>query len=89
MASISISEQPIKFISYNCTGVKNNIDYVNKLAGTADILFIQEHWLYSDDINFLSNLNVDSHFHATCGMPDEKSIMHGRPFGGTAIIWKK
>ena len=49
-----------------------------------DILLIQEHWLFQDDICALVN-NVDNVSINVSGM-DQNVLLSSRPYGGCAII---
>ena len=75
--------------TFNCRGHRQDkIDYVKKIMTSCDVLFLQEHWLFTENVPFfvekIGNVNV----HATSGM-DETQLLIGRPYGGCAILWKK
>ena len=79
----------LSIVSYNSRGLSDNRQSVIKeLLSINDIVFIQEHWLYNDQLHHLYNIS-DSHMcHASSGM--EMDVIHqGRPYGGCAIFWKK
>ena len=54
-----------------------------------DILLLQETWLLEEDISrVLSNIDCRYLFTGSSGIPPN-TLLHGRPYGGTAILWKK
>ena len=78
--------------TYNCSGLGHtHRDFVNYIldAHSIDILLIQETWLLETDIaNVLSSLHNDYLFTGISGM-DSTRILHGRPYGGVAVLWRK
>jgi exonuclease III len=75
--------------SYNCEGHGDvKIDYIRTLMLTCHVLFIQEHWLFSDNIvNFAQSIG-DVNIHGKSGM-DGEQLQCGRPYGGCAIVWRR
>ncbi|ELT93660.1 hypothetical protein CAPTEDRAFT_198804 [Capitella teleta] len=65
----------------------DQIAYMHRLMKGCDILFIQEHWLYQDDLDGLC-LNPDFLVFGTSAV-DPSEIRMGRPYGGCAMISKK
>ena len=52
-----------------------------------DFLLIQEHCLYKSQFHKFGKLNQSVSYCGSSAM-DESKLLFGRPFGGTAIIWK-
>ena len=74
--------------SFNSNGF--NLDrllYIKHIFDKSDILLIHWHWLLSDNLDIYKNVKANCEIHGTSGM-DEKKLLTGRPFGGTAILWK-
>ena len=64
------------------------VEYITELLADVDILCIQEHWLFEEQINNLEN-KIDNVFvYGVSGM-DEQVLINGRPFDGCAIIWDR
>ena len=75
--------------SYNCQGNSpSRLTYINKLLGSCDFVFIQEHWLRSCQVNSFAKQLSNGNIHCVSGMNDYE-LIYGRPYGGRAIIWKK
>lgn len=64
------------------------LEYINKLAAVNDFLFLQEHWMLSEQINTFERKVNNMHVHGVSGM-NELELLEGRPYGGCAILWKK
>ncbi len=77
----------IRCVSYNCRGWNTGSLAVRDFIDSYDLCFIQEHWLLHEH---LSQLNIDSNFlySGVSGM-DSTKWLHGRPFGGCAILYRK
>ena len=61
------------------------------LLESVEVLCIQEHWLSNKNLNLLAALYNDYIAYGVSGMLDiiEEMIMHGRPFGGVAFLWRQ
>ena len=80
--------EDLKITAFNCQGFKpRNYDFVKHMFVMSSILLIQEHWLYDFEFNIFAQVLPDSSYYAVSSM-DSKVLRRGRPFGGTAIIWK-
>ena len=68
----------IRLVSYNCQGWSSGTCFLNDSMLMVDICFLQEHWLFS---NQLSLLNFNSGFtsHGVSGMNDEV-LLRGCPY---------
>jgi exonuclease III len=67
---------------------KDRLLYVNKVMHNHDILMLQEHWLHTKQLDKLQSEVDNVCVHGVSGM-ESSVLLHGRPYGGTAIIWKK
>ena len=77
----------LKFVSYNCKGFNSSkVNHMLTIISKCDILFVQEHWLFNSQASVFQTYFPDMHSHMVSGMPDT-DIMHGRPYGGCAIMW--
>ena len=80
----------IKVASYNLHGMNQGHSLLTNLCKTFDIIFVQEHWLYPDELSILEALNPDFMSVATSSMTDIGSrIRHERPHGGVGILIRK
>jgi len=78
-------------VSYNIHGFKSNWHYLKSLLNNNDIVFVQEHWLPSCDLQCLHSLHSDFFVYARSSMDDkyEHGLRRGRPFGGVAAFVRK
>ena len=80
----------LRVTSYNCTGLGHDKRmYIDKIATDCDILLIQEHWLHKANLDELNELHSDFSGTGVSGMPEKKLHTVGRPFGGSAILYRK
>ena len=77
----------LRLVSFNCRGWHNAISTVADLLDSHDICLIQEHWLFNEHLNQL-NFNPDFLSVGVSGM-GSSILLHGRPFGGFAILFRK
>ena len=81
----------LSIISYNLHGFKSGRSLLADLCMTSDIIFVQEHWLIPNKLNLIETFNSD--FNVTTKSSMETNVLNkvitGRPFGGTAILWKR
>ncbi|KAF9810794.1 hypothetical protein SFRURICE_014392 [Spodoptera frugiperda] len=55
----------------------------------SDIVALQETWLLPHDISFLSEIDPDFGCTGTSAVDTTAGMLRGRPFGGTALLWRK
>ena len=79
----------MKIASYNCRSFKSSITDVKNLCDMSDICLLQEHWLFKDELSLLSSVHDDFHAFGVSAIDTKKDLFVGRPYGGTAILWKK
>jgi len=63
--------------------LKNSLSAVHSLCNKYDIVLLQEHWL------LLNNVNPDFHPYGLSAVDISSNILVGRPYGGTAILFRK
>lgn len=78
-----------KFISFNCKSVKRSVVDVRRLCQSADIVALQETWLFPHDIPFLGSIHDDFEYTGKSAVDTSTGIIRGRPYGGVAILWRK
>src|SRR5882724_1340188 len=78
----------INLISFNCYGILNKLDYINLLCKNFDIIFLQETWLNIFNLPILHDIN-NNFFGYGLSSINNDILNKGRPFGGTAILYKK
>ena len=85
--------RPIKIISYNLHGLNQGEPLLNELCSNLlpDVVFLQEHWLSSVNLNKLHSFSVNYFCLASSAMEAaiQSGILRGRPFGGVAILFRK
>ena len=50
---------------------------------------IQEHWLYPDELTYMSFLSEYFCSFSTSSMTIDDKLLRGRPHGGVSILWRK
>ncbi|XP_065650767.1 uncharacterized protein LOC136078878 [Hydra vulgaris] len=89
MASDSVLKKNkflIKLCTFNCHGLKSNIEYTESLITSHDITFICEHWISKLEHSIIKNICKNTHssyFHQA------NKREQGRPFGGNAFLVRK
>ena len=79
----------LKFVSFNCRGFKNSKKEINTLCAANDVICLQEHWLNSDELDYLNDVHTDYSGIGVTPMDTGGGMLTGRPYGGVAIIWNK
>ena len=78
----------ISLSSYNCHGLgPGKIDYITSLCTRHDFVFLQEHWLISDNLNIFIDQIPNISCHGISAM-DTSQLLAGRPYGGCSILWR-
>lgn len=77
------------FISFNCKSLKRSVDHVRTLCSKADIIALQETWLFQHDIPLLGTVDSNFGFSGTSAIDSSAGIVRGRPYGGVALLWRK
>jgi exonuclease III len=60
-----------------------------RLLNSHDIVCIQEHWLLPNELDLLTSLHTDFYAISTSAVDITANILIGRPYGGTAILYRK
>ena len=77
------------FATYNCSGfTEDKIDYINYLLYNIHALFVQELWLIYNHHYKLNDAFKNYNVFSVSGVHDISNL-HGRPYGGYAIIIKR
>ena len=76
-------------MTWNCYGFKTSIYDIEKLCKSYDLIFIQEHWLRSDELDCFNSVHNDFTGQGLSGMATDKNILTGRPYGGVGVLWRK
>ena len=79
----------LKTVSFNCHGLKSSTFEIKDLCSNHDIIFLQETWLFEQELTLLSNIHPEFEGCGVSGMDSENHLLTGRPFGGIGILWKK
>ena len=95
MSDIFISEKQkliifmmnnIKVISFNCGGLKRNVELINLLLNECDILCVQETLLFESSNDILNRFSIDYNFEYQGAT--KTNVFAGRPRGGLVTFWK-
>ena len=81
----------IKFCSYNCCSLKNNIDVIRELTGRGiDLIFLQESFIVDNDLHVIDYVDEDYKGLGVAATYSAKSIesSSGRPMGGLVCLYK-
>ena len=62
--------------------------YLNKAMKQHEFMMVQEHWLLSEQLSTFQSSVENVCVHGISGMSDS-TLLHGRPYGGCAILWRK
>ena len=61
--------------------------YLVSLPSKCDILYLQEHWLSSEQLGLLSSISTKHLARGICGFTNV-DILKGRSYGGCAVFWR-
>ena len=81
----------VSLCSYNMHGMKQGCVQLTDLCQLCDVIFVQEHWLLSSNLDCFDTLSSD-HIGIACSSMDDrcsKGILKGRPFGGLAVLIRR
>lgn len=76
-------------VTFNCKSIKRSVEGVRMLCQNADIIALQETWLFPHDLTYLGT--VDDEFGSTgiSAMDTSTGLIAGRPHGGVALLWRR
>jgi len=60
-----------------------------QLCDTHDIIFLQETWLLAHELSMLQNIHDNFIGYGMSAVDTTENILVGRPFGGTAVLYRK
>ena len=69
--------------------MKTSTDTINKMCNESQIILLQEHWLYPDELQLISQLNPNFSGFGISSMCLDDKFITGRPHGGIGILWEK
>jgi len=75
--------------SFNCRSFKNSLPAINKLCNDHDIILLHEHWLILNYLHLLNSAHPDYLSCVQSAVDLRSNILVGRPYGGTAILYRK
>jgi exonuclease III len=84
-----MSKQLCRIISFNCKSLKRSINGVKELCELADVIVLQELWLFEHDLPLLGSIHKDFAYTGTSAMDSKAGLLTGRPYGGVAVLWRK
>jgi len=73
----------------NCRGFKSSMPDVQKLLNDYQIIFVQETWLATQQLDNLPCLSVSDFAFGRADYDFNDGLVHGRGHGVTAIYWSK
>ena len=86
---MAATKSKLVIASWNSRGHSDNrLDYMEKLLQNVDILLVQEHWHYENNIVSMVNSMNDIQVYGTSSM-DANVLQTGRPHGGCAFMYNK
>ena len=79
----------IRICSYHCEGLKSSTNNIYDICQNNDIVVLQEHWLFKDEICILTNIHNEFNGVGLSPVNTEENIIKGRPYGDVAVLWRK
>ena len=73
----------INICTYNCENVETSVESIHNVlcdSVNCDVILLQEHWLYPDDLHFLSTVHADFNGFGVTPMSIDNKLLSGRPF---------
>jgi len=89
MAQNENYRKSLSVCSFNCRSAKNCIPVLQQLCANCDILLLQEHWLLPFDLDLLNTVHCEFYSYGLSAIDLSSDILIGRPYGGTAILYRK
>jgi exonuclease III len=78
----------INVSSFNCRGAMSSCLYIETLLKQCDILCLQEHHLFNDNMSFISTMHNDFDNYTVCSSYVSHTGTRIRQ-GGVSIMWRK
>ena len=79
--------QICKISTFNCHGFSSSKDELKLLCETSNIICVQEHWLFPEDVSRLNTVHTAFKSVGVSAIDPSSGIVIGRPYGGVAILW--
>jgi len=79
----------LSICTFNCRSFKNSLPVIHDLCEHHDIVMLQEHWLLPNELGLLNNVHDKFQSYGLSAVDVSIDILVGRPFGGTAILYRK
>ena len=79
----------LSICTFNCRSFKNSLPIIHSLCEQHDIVLLQEHWLLPNELGVLNNSHDKFQSFGLSAVDISTDILVGRPFGGTAILYRK
>ena len=79
----------INIITVSCHGIQSSKEELCMLCENSDILCIQKHWLFPEEVDQLNNVHSNFNGIGVSAIDTSKGLLTGRPFGGVGILWHK
>jgi len=79
----------LRLCTFNCRSMKNSILDIRNLCNKFDVIFLQEHWLLPFELSELSGIDHNFLSFGMSAVNIGNGVLRGRPYGGTAILYKK
>ena len=79
----------VTLTTYNLHGFNQGKSLLPHLCTISDIILVQEHWLYDDELHVFDGINADFFSVCSSAMSSQGRLRLGRPFGGVGFIVKK
>jgi exonuclease III len=84
-----MEDNSLRICTLNCRSLKSSMQDVNRLCESHDIVCLQEHWLLPSELGLLNNIHSDFYSSGSSAVDITGDILVGRPYGGTAILYRK
>ena len=79
----------LKFLSFNCNGMKSSFDMILQQMSHVDCMFLSETWLKPDDLSVIRQMLQKQNYHCILKTSvDPEVALEGRPYGGVCFIYK-
>ena len=80
--------ESLRIVSFNCSGVKRNLGFIQMLCMRSDIVLLQETWLMPHELGLFDSIDGDFCSFSQSSV-DDSSLLVGRPYGGLSILWRR
>ena len=81
--------EQVNIVTFNCHGFASSKEELKLLCENNQILCIQEHWLFPEDVSLLDTVHDDFKSTGVSAIDPSKGMVVGRPYGGVGVLWHK